>query len=159
MKKFIEEFKEFALRGNVIDLAVAVIIGNAINAVVKSLVEKIFTPLLGLVIGRIDISALTFVIPSRLTKGKDIEIGYGNFLQAVLSFLTTAFCIFIMLKMINKLHDITIKKNDECEDEEPEPEPETPKTEDLLIEIRDLLKEQAASNRQSNLPDEFKQKH
>jgi large conductance mechanosensitive channel len=157
LKKFIAEFKEFALRGNVIDLAVAVIIGNAINAIVKSLVTDIFTPVISLFIGRISIEDLSFNIKSSLLNGKDITITYGNFLQTVLNFLITAFCIFIMLKMINKLHDITLKRKDDTETEEPEPE--SPKTEDLLVEIRDLLKEQATSSVNSDLPDNLEQEH
>jgi large conductance mechanosensitive channel len=157
LKKFIDEFKEFALRGNVIDLAVAVIIGNAINAIVKSLVTDIFTPVLSLFIGRISIKDLSFIIKSSLLNGKDITITYGNFLQTVLNFLITAFCIFIMLKAINKLHDITLKKKDENEAEEPKTDAH--KTEDLLVEIRDLLKEQAASGVNSDLPDNLEQKH
>jgi large conductance mechanosensitive channel len=154
--KFIEEFKQFALRGNVIDLAVAVIIGNAINKIVSSLVINIFTPIISFFIGRIDIKSLAFIIKSSLTGGATITIGYGNFLQSVLDFLTTAFCIFIMLKMLNKLHDLSFRK---VESEPEETKPEAPKTEELLIEIRDLLQEQMVTKGRSDLPDDLDQKH
>lgn len=163
MKKLLAEFKEFAIRGNVIDLAVAVIIGNAINAVVHSLVNDIFTPVLSLFIGRINIKEASKVIKSSLIGGKDITIGYGSFLQSVLDFLTITFCIFIMLKIINKLHSFSFKKS-ESEPQKEEPLP-PPTTDELLIEIRDLLKEQALSKAQpalqspSDLPDGLDKEH
>lgn len=156
MKKFLEEFKEFAVRGNVIELAVAVIIGNAINAIAKSLVNNIFMPIIGIFVGRVDITSLKLVIPSRLTHGSDITIGYGVFLQSVLDFLTTAFCIFIMLKFVKKVSNFSIIKGKE-EQEENNSEPL--KTEDLLVEIRDILKEQSAPNTKSDIEDDFDNEH
>jgi large conductance mechanosensitive channel len=157
MKKFFEEFRQFAMKGNVIDLAVAVIIGNAINKIVSSLVNNIFMPIIGLFIGRIDIGTLKLNIPSRLTGGTPICISYGSFLQSVLDFLTVAFCIFIMIKMIKKLSAFSFSKGKDTE--ETISEPVALKTEDLLVEIRDLLKEQSESKTQSDLPDDFDKKH
>lgn len=157
MKKFIEEFKEFAARGNVIDLAVAVIIGNAINKIVSSLVNDIFTPILGIFVGRINITSLSLTISSRLTGGKSLVIGYGNFLQSVINFLTITFCIFIILKGLNKLREfnfIKAKENEAKEDEQ-----EKPTTEELLMEIRDLLRErQNKPDTVSDIPDDLEEK-
>ena len=124
------------------DLAVAVIIGNAINAIVKSLVSDIFMPLLGIFIGRIDIESLKFVISSRFTGANAITIGYGSFLQAVFNFLVTSFCIFMMLKMLNKLHSFSFVKDKKSKEEQSATAATPPSTEELLVEIRDLLKKQ-----------------
>lgn len=164
MRKFFQEFKDFALKSNVIDLAVAVIIGNAVNNIVNSLVRNIFMPIIGIFVGRIDVQSLKFVIPSRITHESDIIIRYGEFLQAVLDFLTTAFCIFLILKLFNKIKTIptklikSINENDVKEEEE-ERKPEPPKTEELLVEIRDILKERSAAKEKSNLPDYFEDEH
>ena len=125
MKKFIEEFKAFAVKGNVLDMAVGVIIGGAFTSIVNSLVADVFTPILGMITGGIDFSNLSFGI-------LDAQIMIGNFLNAVISFLLTAFCVFLIVKAINK---ITKKK-----EEEPAPAPEPSAEEVLLTEIRDLLK-------------------
>lgn len=156
MKKFIEEFKEFAARGNVMDLAVAVIIGNAINSIVKSAVSDILMPILSIFVGRIDISSLKFAISSSFTHGKSITIGYGSFLESVLNFLTTTLCIFILLKMLNKLRTFTFLK--ELKDKREKEEPDTPPTtEELLVEIRDLLKVQSGQPELSDPPENFDQ--
>ncbi len=125
MKKFIEEFKAFAVKGNVLDMAVGVIIGGAFTSIVNSLVADVFTPVLGMITGGIDFSGLSFGI-------LDAQIMIGNFLNAVISFLLTAFCVFLIIKAVNK---ITKKK-----EEEPAPAPEPSAEEVLLTEIRDLLK-------------------
>ena len=158
MKKFIEEFKQFAIKGNVIDLAVAVIIGNAINKIVTSLVNDIFMPILGVFIGRIDISTLKFNISSRFTGGTPIKINYGSFLQSVLNFLTITICIFLMIKALKKLSSFSLTK-EKTDDAKEDTELEVLKTEDLLVEIRDLLKQQMAVETQSDLPDDLDQKH
>ena len=126
---FISEFKEFAMKGNVMDMAVGVIIGGAFGKIVSSLVDNVLMPLVGLVTGGVDFTSLA-------VKVGDAEVKYGIFIQNVVDFLIVAFCIFLMLKGINKLNR---KK------EEPAPEPEAPAgptQEDLLAEIRDLLKKQ-----------------
>ena len=123
----IKEFKEFIARGNVIDMAVGVIIGGAFGKIVTSIVNDVLMPLIGVVIGGIDFTGLKFKIG-------EAEVLYGNFLQNVIDFLIIAFCIFILVKIVNK---ITKKK------EEPVEEAPAPKPEDIVLleEIRDLLKQ------------------
>lgn len=138
MKKFVQEFKEFAMRGNVIDLAVGVIIGGAFGKITSSLVENIVTPALSILTGKIDLSALSVIIPAA-QGGADIVIAYGIFLQTILDFVITALAIFVMIKLMNKVH----KKKEETIVEAPPAEPQPSKEELLLTEIRDLLKENA----------------
>ncbi|HDR7704009.1 TPA: large-conductance mechanosensitive channel protein MscL [Bacillus thuringiensis] len=125
------EFKKFAFKGNVIDLAVGVVIGAAFGKIVSSLVKDIITPLLGMVLGGVDFTDL------KITFGKS-SIMYGNFIQTIFDFLIIAASIFMFIKVFNKL---TSKKEDEKEEEIPEPT----KEEVLLGEIRDLLKQQNSS--------------
>ena len=139
---FIKEFKEFAMKGNVMDMAVGVIIGGAFGKIVTSLVNDVLMPVISLATGGIDFTNL-FINLSGSEKYETIQaaqeagasvFAYGQFIQNVVDFLIVAFCIFLMLKGINKLNR---KK------EEPAPEPEAPKgptQEELLAEIRDLLK-------------------
>lgn len=124
MKKFLNEFKSFISRGNVLDMAIGVIIGTAFSAIVKSLVDNVMMAIIGIIIGGIDFSSLA------ITFG-DAEIKYGVFLQAVLNFLIIAFVLFCLLKLINKAH----KKPEE----KPAKAPEIPQDIKLLTEIRDLL--------------------
>ena len=120
-KGFIKEFKEFISRGSVLDMAVGIIIGGAFTAIVKSLVEDIFTPLLGLILAGINFKGLSIKIG-------DAQIMYGLFIEAIVTFLLTAFCVFLMIKAINKF-----RKKKEAEPEAPDPQIV------LLTEIRDLL--------------------
>lgn len=99
----IKEFKEFIKRGNVMDLAVGVIVGGAFSSIVTSLVNNILTPILGIFLGGIDFSSLSLTI-------KDATINYGLFLQSVIDFLIVAFCIFIMIKIVNKLLSVGKKE-------------------------------------------------
>ena len=127
MKKMAKEFKEFISKGNVIDLAVGVVIGSAFGAIVTSLVNDIIMPLVGIILGGIDFTTLTLNV-------KDATICYGLFIQQIVNFLIIAFCIFMVIKFINRLNR---KKNKE------EAKEEAPKKSDevvLLEEIRDLLK-------------------
>ena len=136
MKKFFKEFKTFISRGNVLDLAVGVIIGSAFNAIVTSLVNDIFMPFIGIIIGGIDFTNLTL-------KLGDAAIKYGIFLQNIINFLATAFCLFIFVKFMNRLHDI--KEYKEKKDAK-DVKVEAPKKSDevlLLEEIRDLLKKES----------------
>ncbi len=122
----IKEFKKFIARGNVIDLAVGIIVGGAFSKIVSSLVDNIIMPLIGLIIGGIDFTKLSVTI-------KDATINYGLFIQNVVDFLIVAFCIFLVIKLINK---VSKKK---------EVKKETAKKSDELIvleEIRDNLKKQ-----------------
>lgn len=134
MKKFFEEFKKFISRGNVVDLAVGMIMGTAFTAIVSSLVDSVLMPLLGAIIGGIDLSNLSVTIPWSLS-GEPPILHYGAFLQAIINFILIAFCIFLMIKAINVLS----KKKEEAPKEPPKPT----KEEELLTEIRDLLKVQA----------------
>ena len=142
MKKFIEEFKKFALRGNVMDMAIGVVIGAAFGKITTSLVNDVFMPLIGLLIGGIDLGQLNLTLKAAVMDGdtvvkEPVTLGLGTFLSTVIDFILVAFVIFLVVKAINKLHALGKK------DEEPEPEEsETPTAEELLTEIRDLLKEQ-----------------
>ncbi len=122
---FIKEFKEFAMKGNVMDMAVGVIIGGAFGKIVSSLVDDVLMPLIGTITGGVDFTNLAI-------KVGDAELKYGTFIQNIIDFLIIAFCIFLMIKGMNKLN----KKKEE----EPAAEPEPSNEEKLLGEIRDLLK-------------------
>lgn len=127
MKKFLQEFKDFAMRGNVIDLAVGVIIGGAFSAITTSLINDIIMPLIGIFVSEASFADLSVTIGNA-------EVTYGNFIQAVLNFVIMAFIVFCMVKSINKLS----RKKQEA----PPPSPPEPSNEEkLLMEIRDLLKE------------------
>ncbi|NLJ81253.1 MAG: large-conductance mechanosensitive channel protein MscL [Firmicutes bacterium] len=130
----LEEFKKFALRGNVVDLAVGVVIGGAFGKIVTSLVNDLIMPLLGLVLGRIDLTSLKLVLRQANEATGELALTYGNFLQNILDFLIISFSIFIAIRTINNL-----KKKEEEEPEPPAP-PELSNEEKLLTEIRDLLK-------------------
>ncbi len=130
MKKMMEEFKKFISRGNVVDLAVGVIVGSAFTAIVNSLVNNILTPIVGLVLGGVDFSNLSVTI------GEE-SIMYGAFIQSVIDFLITAFCIFMIVKFINRLASIRKAKE---EDKKETPKPVKSDEVMLLEEIRDLLK-------------------
>lgn len=130
MKGFIDEFKAFAIKGNVIDLAVAVVIGAAFGKIVSSLVANIITPLIGVLMGGKDFSGMMYTIGNA-------EVTYGVFLQSIIDFFIVAFVIFVAVKAINKAQDAF-----DGEDEVPsEAKPEEPSEEvKLLREIRDSLK-------------------
>lgn len=152
-KGIIAEFKEFISKGNVVDMAVGVIIGSAFTAIVNSLVADIFTPLIGIIIGGIDFASLSFKIPDTEIDGKVItqgaELTYGNFIQSIITFLLTALCVFLFVKAINALRNgaaLRKKKEEEAaaaEEEKKPEEPPKPTQEELLTEIRDLLAKQA----------------
>lgn len=125
----IKEFKEFVLRGNVVDLAVGVIVGGAFGNIVSSLVNDILMPIIGVIIGGIDFSNLVLVIGNA-------KISYGSFIQNVVDFLIVAFCIFIFVKAINKLTHI--RKKEEKKEEQTISESEI----DILKDIREELKNQ-----------------
>ena len=129
-----KEFKKFIARGNVLDLAVGVVVGGAFGKIVTSLVDDIIMPLVGLVMGGLDFSNLSI-------KVNDAKIMYGNFIQNVVDFLIIAFCIFIMVKAVNKL---TSKVEAKKEKEKKQEEAKKAENIVLLEEIRDLLKEKKA---------------
>lgn len=127
MKKFVSEFKEFISRGNVLDMAVGVVIGGAFTAIVTALVDNIITPLIGVLVGGLDFTGLSVKV------GK-ATIGYGAFIQAVINFLLISFVIFCVIRSFNKL----AKKKEE----EPAAPPAPAEDVVLLREIRDLLANQ-----------------
>lgn len=124
MKKFVSEFKEFISRGNVLDMAVGVVIGGAFTAIVTALVDNIITPLIGVLVGGLDFTGLS-------VKVGEATIGYGAFIQAVINFLLISFVIFCVIRSFNKL----AKKKEE----EPAAPPAPAEEVVLLREIRDLL--------------------
>lgn len=109
MKKFTGEFKEFISKGNVIDMAVGMIIGAAFTAIVKSLVDDIFNPLLGLVLGKVNLTSLSVQLGNT-----EAYLTYGNFLNAIITFLLTAFALFFVVKFINGMRNIGKKKKEEA---------------------------------------------
>lgn len=132
---FFKEFKDFAMRGNVIDLAVGVVIGGAFGKIVTSLVDDIVMPAVGVVIGNVDFSTFKYVITEAdaATGATEVAIRYGSFVNVIVQFTIIAFCIFLVIKGLNSL-------SKEKPAEEPAAEPAPTKEEVLLAEIRDLLK-------------------
>ena len=134
----IKEFKEFTMRGNVLDLAIGVIIGGAFGKIVSSLVDKVIMPPIGIILGKVNFVDLKFVLQSAVMQGEkviepEVALGYGAFLQTIIDFVIIAFCIF----MVIKIYQAAVKKSEEAP---PPPAPPT-KEEVLLTEIRDLLKQ------------------
>ena len=139
MKKFLSEFKEFALRGNVLDMAIGVVIGGAFGKITTSLVNDVIMPLVGLLIGGIALGQLDIVLKPAVMNGDEVvtaavTLGIGTFLTTIIDFILVALVIFLMIKAINRFH----KKKEEVPASE---EPKGPTSEELLTEIRDLLKE------------------
>lgn len=133
-KGFFAEFKEFISRGNVMDMAVGVIVGGAFTAIVNSLVNDIIMPLIGWLLGGIDFTSLRFVITEASEGVEEAAICYGNFIQSVVNFLLIALVIFTVVRTINNFH----RKKEEPKEE---PAPQEPSEEILLLrEIRDSLK-------------------
>ena len=143
--RIVKEFREFAMRGNVIDMAVGIIIGGAFGKIISSIVNDVLMPPLGLALGKVDFKDLKVLIqhgrPAVMEEGNvvsealaDVTLNYGMFIQQVIDFLIIAFCIFLLIKLINSL------KRKEVE--APAPPPAPTKEEELLGEIRDLLKKQ-----------------
>ncbi len=143
-KGIISEFKEFIARGNVVDMAVGIIMGGAFTPIVNSLVNDIVMPGIGLVVGKMNFSDLKIVLQQGAAADEaagieeitEVAVAYGNFIQVILNFIIVAFCVFMLIKGINKL------KRKEEPAPEPEPQEPVPTAEELLLsEIRDLLKE------------------
>lgn len=131
---FISEFKEFAMRGNVIDMAVGVVIGGAFGKIVSSLVGDVIMPVVGVLTGGVNFTDLKFTLKEAVDGVPAVTINYGSFIQTMVDFLIIAFCIFCVIKALNTFKNKLPK-------EEPAPvEPETPADIALLTEIRDLLK-------------------
>ncbi len=129
MKKFMTEFKEFIAKGNVMTMAVGIIIGGAFTAIINSVVADVISPIIGLILGGTDFSALSFGVG-------DAQIMIGNLINAIITFLITAVVLFFIIKAFNKFDDLKKKE----EEPAPEEEPAVPEDIQLLTEIRDLLK-------------------
>ena len=129
MKNFMKEFKEFISRGNVMDMAVGIIIGGAFTAIVTALVDSVLMPVIGALSGGHSVEQMSWQIG-------DASIGYGAFIQAVINFLLVAWVLFLIIKALNKAKAALTKPAEEAAEEEPVPEDIA-----LLTEIRDLLKE------------------
>lgn len=132
--KILKEFKEFAMRGSVIDLAVGVIIGGAFQKIVSSLVTDVITPPISLLTGGINFADRAWTLPARTASQQAITLNYGRFIQNIVEFVLIAFVIFLMVKGIN-----AVRRKPEAAENKPEPT----KQEQLLTEIRDLLKAKA----------------
>ena len=131
---FIKEFKEFAMRGNVIDMAVGVVIGGAFGKIVSSLVGDVIMPIIGVLTGGVNFSDLKITLKDAVGDTAAVTVNYGSFIQTMVDFTIIAFCIFCVVKAINSLKK---SKVEEPKAEEPAPIPEDVA---LLTEIRDLLK-------------------
>lgn len=129
--KILDEFKKFISRGNVMDMAVGVVMGTAFTKIVSSLVSNIITPIISLVTGRVNVASLSVKINDSLS------ITYGEFLQSIIDFLLIAVSVFIMVKFVNRFKDKFTKH----EESEPKPEPKLSDEAALLTEIRDILKD------------------
>ena len=146
MKKFLEEFKAFAMRGNVIDMAIGVVIGGAFGKITTSIVNDIIMPLVSMITGGVDFSAWKVVLKEAVLAADgtvatpEVAVNFGNTIAVIVDFIIVAFAIFCMIKAMNKLH----KKKEEAPAAPPAPPapPEPSAEEKLLTEIRDLLKEQ-----------------
>ena len=129
---FISEFKEFAMRGNVMDMAVGVVIGGAFGKIVSSLVGDVIMPVVGVLTGGVNFTDLKLTLKEAVDSAPAVTINYGAFIQTMVDFLIIAFCIFCVIKAINSLKKKPV--------EEASAEPETPADIALLTEIRDILK-------------------
>ena len=146
MKKFFEEFKTFAMRGNVVDMAVGVVIGGAFGKITTSIVNDIIMPLISMLTGGVDFSQWKWVLKEAVVDAEgaitsaEVAVKFGSTIAIILDFIIIAFAVFCMVKALNSLHR---KKEEPAPEPAPEPEPDpAPTTEELLAEIRDLLKEQ-----------------
>ncbi|MBU3113958.1 large conductance mechanosensitive channel protein MscL [Clostridium lacusfryxellense] len=133
-----KDFKAFALKGSIFDLAIAVVIGAAFSKITTSLVKDILTPIIGILVGGVDVSNLSFNIPSYISSGATISIKYGLFIQAIIDFLIIAFSLFIFIKAIQSVKKKEVEKVIVLEDSI---NAKISNEEKLLIEIRDLLRE------------------
>ena len=145
MKKFFEEFKAFVMRGNVVDMAVGVVIGGAFGKITTSIVNDIIMPVISLLTGGVDFTEWKWVLKEAVLDAEgvvtsaEVAINYGNLISIILDFIIIAFAVFCLVRGLNALHR---KKEEPAPEPEEEPAPPAPTTEELLAEIRDLLKDQ-----------------
>ena len=140
MGNFVKEFKEFAVKGNAIDMAVGVIIGGAFGSIVNSIVNDIIMPPIGWLIGGVNFSDLKVELPRVVLEGIELApatINYGSFIETIINFIIIALCVFMMVKGISKMKNL--KAKEEAEAEAPAAPAEPSAEEKLLTEIRDLL--------------------
>ena len=143
MKKFFEEFKAFAMRGNVVDMAVGVVIGGAFGKITTSIVNDIIMPVISILTGGVDFTDWKWVLKEAVLDAEgavvaaEVAVNYGNLISIILDFIIIAFAVFCLVKGLNALHR---KKEEPAPEPEPEPAPPAPTSEELLAEIRDLLK-------------------
>ena len=147
MKKFLSEFKTFAMRGNVIDLAVGVVIGGAFGKITTSIVNDIIMPIIGVLTGGLNFGDWKIVLKQAILDAEgaittpEVAITFGNTIAVILDFIIIAFAVFCLVKGINSLHRKKEEEPAPAPEPEPEPIPEPSAEEKLLAEIRDLLKE------------------
>lgn len=137
MKKFLKEFKEFASRGNVFDMAVGVILATAFGKITASLINDVLMPFIGWIFGGVDLSMLNIALRKATDTAPAVTIGIGTFLSAIINFILVAFVVFLLVKAMNKAMSLRAKKEESID------APKAPTQEELLTEIRDLLKEQS----------------
>ena len=141
MKKFFKEFKEFAMRGNVLDMAIGVVIGGAFGKITTSIVNDIIMPLISMITGGLDFSAWKWVLKDAVKEAGEIvtpevAVNFGNLISVIVDFIIVAFAMFLVVKGMNKLTSLKKKEEEAAAPEEPA----APTSEELLTEIRDLLK-------------------
>ena len=136
MKKFLKEFKDFAVKGNVVDLAVGVVVGGSFSKIVTSLVNDIIMPIVGILTGGINFSEYKIILKGATSNSPAVTLNLGSFIQTTVNFLIVAFCIFLFIKAINKMKISSVK-------EEASITKEKPVSEEVLIlrDIKDLLKQ------------------
>ena len=139
MKKFLEEFKKFISRGNVMDMAVGVIIGGAFGAITSSLVKDVITPLMAFIFNSPNPDALNITLRAATEETEALVLGLGTFLGTIVNFLVIALVLFSFIKAINKAHELAEKRKKKEEEAKPE-EPKGPTTEELLAAILDEMK-------------------
>jgi large conductance mechanosensitive channel len=137
---YIEEFKKFAVRGNVVDLAIAVVVGGAFGKIVTSFVNDIIMPPLGLLLGGVNFNDLTLTLKQATAEAEAVTLNYGTFIQVTIDFLIIAMAIFVVIKFFERFRQ---KRKEE--EKNPESPVEPPEVEKLLTEIRDVLKEGSTS--------------
>ena len=141
MKKFFKEFKEFAMRGNVLDMAIGVVIGGAFGKITSSIVNDIIMPLISMITGGLDFSAWKWVLKDAVMDAgevvdPEVAVNFGSLISVILAFIIVAFAMFLVVKGMNKLSSLKKKEEEAAAPEEPA----GPTSEELLTEIRDLLK-------------------
>ncbi len=145
MKRFLEEFKAFAIRGNVVDLAIAVVIGATFGKIVTSLVDDLFMPFVGYLTGGVDWGKLQWVLREATETAPAVAVKYGSFINSVITFLVVAFATFLLVREMNHF----LRKHEERQANAAKPS----KEEELLTEIRDVLRERGMSSPRGAWPD------